>query len=61
MAQQFIDAAWHCGFQDYKITKDGAQAKMNGSSDILKYNVHSDTIRHSNRRGDGKRSGSIQQ
>ncbi len=53
MVEQFIQAAWHYGYKDYKYTKDGAQSKMSGSSDILRYNVHSDMIRYSNRRKRG--------
>lgn len=53
MVEQFIQAAWNYGYKDYKYTKDGAQSKMNGSSDILRYNVHSDRIAYSNRRKRG--------
>ena len=53
MVEQFIKAAWEYWYKDYKYNKDGAQAKMNGSSDILRYNVHSDRITYSNRRKRG--------
>lgn len=53
MAEQFIEAAYCYGYRDSKYTKDGAQAKMSGASDLLKYNAYSDRISYSNRRQRG--------
>lgn len=58
--QQFKEAASRCGFRESSKTNNGAKAKLSGRSDILEYNVYTDTISYSCRRKQGIFDGFIQ-
>lgn len=47
----FIKAAYNCGYRNSTKKRDGSVVcKQNGTSDVVKYNVHSDMISYDNRR-----------
>ena len=47
---QFISAAYDCGYRDSSKTRNGAKAKIFNSSDVLEYNVYTDSVTHRCRR-----------